>query len=306
MTDIPRGVSRRKVLAASAAGVAATASALVATPAFAAANYSVIPKLPGEFSRRDTARSRIDGKPYEIIDVRIGNDPARLFVPHSAVPRKNLSVPVLWYYHASGSNYTALSGAYQYSADQLVDQGVVSICPQYSGSSAYTNAAAVAAQKAAVTWVSSLWSVSASVLRSNSGGGGLLCWAYANRLVPNIYGAYHSSGVYDIEDTESRDPGRVVAAYGGDRDALRAGNPSRLPQSVWAGTRLRITAGSADSLVPAEIHGGRLRRLALPVAREATIVYHSGNGGQLGHVVPGFTNTDMVLTFQRWLQEGPA
>ncbi|PPF34202.1 MULTISPECIES: hypothetical protein [unclassified Rathayibacter] len=306
MTDTPRGLSRRLLLAASAVGAAATASALVATPALAAPNYSVIPRLPGEVSRLDTVRSESGGKPYEVIDVKIGNDPARLFVPHSAVPGKNLSVPVVWYYHASGSDWKALSGAYKNSAEKLVDQGFVSICPQYSGSSAYTSAPALAAQKAAVEWVTSQWSIRASFLRSNSGGGALLCWAYANRLVPNIYGAYHASGVYNIEDTEARDPGRVLAAYGGNVNALRAGNPSRLPQSLWTGTRLRITAGSADTLVPAELHGGRLRRLAQPVARETTIAYHSGDGGQFGHVVPPFTNNDMVQTFRRWLQEGPA
>lgn len=304
MTDTTRGLSRRSLLAASVAGVAATA--LVATPAHAASAYSVIPKLPGEISRTRTTISRFGKKPYEIIDVKIGSDSTRLFVPHTAVPNKGISVPVVWYYHASGSSYTALSGAYQYSADQLVDQGIVSICPNYGGSSTYTSSAALAAQVAAVNWVTSLWTVQASFLRSNSGGGALLCWAYANRMLPNIYGAYHSSGVYDLEDTEARDPGRVLAVYGGDRTALRARNPSHLPQSVWAGSRLRITAGSADTLVPAEIHGGRLRRLALPVAREATIAYHSGEGGQHGHVVPSFTNNDMLQTFQRWLREGPA
>ncbi|KZX22084.1 hypothetical protein [Rathayibacter tanaceti] len=303
MTDTSRGIPRR-ILLAGAAGVAG--AALVAPPAAAAANYSVIPRLPGEISRTDTATSRVGRKPYEIVDVVIGTDRARLFVPHTAVPNRGVPVPVVWYYHASGSSYEALSGAYQYSADQLIDQGMVSICPNYGGSTAYTNSTALAAQAAAVRYVTGLWSVRASFLRSNSGGGALLCWAYANRLIPNIYGAYHASSVYDLEDTESRDPGRVLAVYGGDRNALRDGNPSRLPQSAWARTRLRISAGSADTLVPAEIHGGRLRRLALPVAREATIVYHSGAGGQFGHVVPGLTNSDTVLTFQRWLQEGAA
>lgn len=304
MTDTTLGLSRRSLLAASAAGVAATA--LVATPANAAPSYSVIPRLPGEVSRTDTAISRVGKKPYEIIDVKIGSDPTRLFVPHTAVPNKGLSVPVVWYYHASGSSYTALSGAYQYSADQLVDQGIISICPNYGGSSTYTNSVALTAQVAAVAWVMGLWTVRASLLRSNSGGGALLCWAYANRMLPNISGAYHASGVYDVEDIDARDPDGVLAVYGGDRNALRGGNPSRLPQSVWAGSRLRITAGSADALVPAEFHGGRLRRLALPVAREATIAYHSGDGGKNGHIVPSFTNDDMLRTFQRWLREGAA
>ncbi|PPH20605.1 hypothetical protein C5C99_08665 [Rathayibacter sp. AY1C4] len=309
MTDTPRGLSRRLLLAASAVGAAATASALVATPALAAPNYSVIPKLPGEVSRLDTAFSKNGRKPYEIIDVKIGSDSTRLFVPHSAKPKSGSSVPVAWFYHASGSDYTSLYFAYRYSADPLVDLGFVSICPNFGGPSNYTNPTALAVQTAATAWVQNLWDVRASFLRSNSGGGAMMCWAYAKKMVPNIYGAYHASSVFDVEDLAARDTSpsnRVLAVYGGDRALMRATNPARLPQDAWKGMRLRVSAGTADQLAPAELHGGRLRRLALPVAREATIAYHSGAEFDNGHVVPEFTNKDSVATFRRWLQEGPA
>ncbi|PPI23916.1 hypothetical protein C5D34_08675 [Rathayibacter sp. AY1B1] len=309
MTDTPRGLSRRLLLAASAVGAAATASALVATPALAAPNYSVIPRLPGEVSRLDTNFSRDGKKPYEVIDVKIGNDLTQLFVPHSAKPGSGSPVPVAWFYHASGSAYTALYNAYNYSADPLVDLGFVSICPNFGGPSNYTNPTALAVQTAATAWVQSLWNVRGSFLRSNSGGGAMMCWAYAKKMVPNIYGAYHASSVFDVEDLAARDdsqPNRVLAVYGGDRALMRATNPARLPQSAWQGMRLRVSAGTADQLAPAELHGGRLRRLALPVAKEATIAYHSSDGFKGGHTVPPFTNKDSVETFRRWLQEGPA
>ncbi|PTL72658.1 hypothetical protein C1I63_07225 [Rathayibacter caricis DSM 15933] len=296
-------ISRRALLLSSAAAAGVGATLVVASPASAAPNYSVIPRLPGEISRTDTATSRVGRKKYEVIDVVISGDRARLFVPHSAKP--GTAVSMIWYYHASGSNYAALSGAYQYSADQAVDQGLVSICPNYGGS-LYTNPVALAAQTKAAAWVTSVWTVSASLLRSNSGGGTLLAWAYGKRMVPAIRGAYHASGSFDMEDLSRRDPSRVLPIYGNDPAAVRAANPLRLPESAWAGARLRVTGSSEDELVPLEMHGGRFYRRALPQAKEATIVVHSGEDRPNGHTVPSSTNADMLTTFARWLREGPA
>lgn len=306
-------ISRRALLLSSAAAAGVGATLVVASPASAAPNYSVIPRLPGEISRTDTVVSRFGKKKYEIIDVnipgdRISGDRARLFVPHSAKPGS--SVSMIWYYHASGSTYAALSGAYQYSADQAVDQGLVSICPNYGGTQ-YTNPVALAAQTKAAAWATSVWTVSASLLRSNSGGGTLLAWAYGKRMVPAIRGAYHASGSFDMEDLSRRDPSRILPVYGNDPAALRAANPLRLPESAWAGARLRVTGSSEDKIMPLEMHGGRFYRRALPLAKEATIYVHSGkdergDDAPNGHVVPPITNSDMLTTFQRWLREGPA
>ncbi|KQQ11123.1 hypothetical protein [Rathayibacter sp. Leaf296] len=295
-------LSRRTVLAGSIAGIGATI--VLASPAAAAPNYSVIPRLLGEISRTDTVLSRVGRTPYEVIDVSIGGDRTRLFVPHTAAPSLTSAKTFLWYYHANGSSYAALSGAFQYAADQAVDRGFVCICPNYGGSE-WTGPKAIAAHGNAVKWVTAQWKVGASFLRSNSGGGTLLSWAYGNRLVPSIRGAYIASGTFDMADIAERDPLRVLPAYGNDLSTVPATNPALLPQSVWAGTRLRISGSDDDIIVPFAKHGLALHEKALPVAKETSILRHSGEGAPYGHVVPSATNKDMLDIFDRWLAEGP-
>ncbi|PPF28572.1 hypothetical protein C5D07_04000 [Rathayibacter tritici] len=272
--------------------------------ASAAPDYSVIPLLPGELGRSDTASSRFGRKPYQIIDVSIAGDRTRLFVPHTAVPSARVGQVVYWYYHANGSSYAALSGAFQYTADQAVDDGVISICPNYGGS-VWTSRAAITAQTNAVAWFQKTWRIGASFLRSNSGGGALLCWAYGNRLVPEIRGAYHASGVYDMNDIATREPTRTLPAYGFDAATIPATDPALLPQASWSGTRLRITGSPEDQLVPIAAHGGKLHALAQPVAKESVLTLHSSEGAPSGHIVPSFTQKDMLDTFRRWLAEEP-
>lgn len=294
--------SRRLVLTGAALGLG---SALVyAASASAAPDYSVIPLLPGEIQRSDTVYSRYGRKPYQIIDVSIAGDRTRLFVPHTAPPSATVGQVFYWYYHANGSSYAALSGAFQFTADQAVDDGVISICPNYGGS-IWTSRPAITAQTNAVAWVQKSWRIGASFLRSNSGGGALLCWTYGNRLVPEIRGAYHASGVYDMIAIARTDPTRVLPAYGNDPSTIPATDPAGLPQASWAGTRLRITGSHDDTIVPIDEHGGALYSLATPVAKEAVITYHSADGAQYGHTVPSFTQKDMLDTFRRWLAEEP-
>ncbi|AZZ56453.1 hypothetical protein [Rathayibacter iranicus] len=294
--------SRRLVLTGAALGLGSAFA--YAASASAAPDYSVIPLLPGEIQRSDTTYSRYGRKPYQIIDVSIEGDRTRLFVPHTATPSASVGQVFYWYYHANGSSYAALSGAFQFTADQAVDDGVISICPNYGGS-IWTSRAAITAQTNAVTWVQKSWRIGASFLRSNSGGGALLCWAYGNRLVPEIRGAYHASGVYDMTAMADTEPTRVLPAYGNDASTIPATDPARLPQASWAGTRLRITGSHDDVIVPIDVHGGALYSLAQPVAKEAVITYHSADGAQYGHTVPSFTQKDMLDTFRRWLVEEP-
>ncbi|AZZ55227.1 LamG-like jellyroll fold domain-containing protein [Rathayibacter iranicus] len=292
-------LSRRAILAASVAGAGTLA---FATPALAAGDLRAVPKLPGEVSRLATATSRTGKRRYEVIDVVVVGDRARLFVPHTTPPSRNTGTTMLWYYHARNGSHTALSSAFAYSADLAVDRGIVSICPTYGGS-IWTSKRALEIQAAVAAWASSVWRIDASLLRSDSGGGPLLTWAYGTRMLPNILGAYLSNSSYDLEERAMSEPDKVLPHYA-DLAAVAAANPARLPPSVWRGARLRITGSSDDVVVPFAKHGMALRAAALPVAKEATIRIHAGEGTG-GHTVPSFTNKEMLETFQRWLAEGP-
>ncbi|AND16471.1 hypothetical protein [Rathayibacter tritici] len=76
-----------------------------------------MPRLPGEVSRQATATSRTGRNRYEIIDVVVAGDRARLFVPHATPPSQSVGASMLWYYHARNGTHTALSSAFAYSAD---------------------------------------------------------------------------------------------------------------------------------------------------------------------------------------------
>lgn len=292
-------LSRRAILTASVAGAGVLA---FATPALAAGDMSAVPKLPGEVSRSATATSRTGKRRYEIIDVVVAGDRARLFVPHATPPSRSTGATMLWYYHSRNGNHTALSNAFAYSADLAVDRGIVSICPTYGGS-IWTSTRALEIQAAVAAWASSVWRIDASLLRSDSGGGPLLTWAYGTRMLPNILGAYLSNNSYDLEERAASEPDKVLPYYD-DLAAVAAANPARLPPSVWRDARLRITGSSDDTVVPLAKHGMALRAAALPFAQEATIRVHAGEGTG-GHAVPSFTNKEMLETFQRWLAEKP-
>lgn len=294
-----RTPSRRTILAASVAGAGAVA---FATPAVAAGDLGAVPKLPGEVSRMATATSRTGRKRYEIIDVVVAGDRSRLFVPHAAPPSQSVGATMLWYYHSLNANHTALSSAFAYSADLAVDRGIVSICPTYGGGT-YTSDRAIEIQVAVAAWASSLWRIEASLLRSDSGGGPLLAWAYGKRLVPRVLGAYLASSSYDLEERAASEPQKVLP-YFPDAAAIAAANPARLPQEVWRGTRFRITGSPDDLVVPFAKHGMALHARALPVAKEATLRSHPGEGTN-GHAAPSFTNKEMLEYFTRWLAEGP-
>lgn len=293
--------SRRLVLTGAALGLG---SALVhAVSASAAPDYSAIPPLPDEPGCGATVLAcGPEALPdHRRLDQGRSHPPVRAALRGSVAAHRSRSALVL---PRQRQLVRGALGAFQYAADQAVDEGVISICPQYGGS-VWVSRAAVTAHTNAAAWVQKSWRIGASFLRSNSGGGALLCWVYGNRLLPEIRGAYHASGVYDMSEAARRDPLRVLPAYDDDSAAVAATDPARLPQSAWAGTRLRITGSSEDLLVPLAVHGARLHALARPVAKEAVLLDHSSEGAPSGHIVPTATQKDMLDTFRRWLVEQP-
>jgi len=286
------GWSRRQLLIGSAAGVLAAGGGW-STAAQAADNTSPIPTLPGEISRTATRFTRDAKLPYECIDVSISGDRARLFVPHSAVPKSKTAVGVLWVFHSNGSTYTSLDGAHLYSGELAAERGAVVICPNYGGSLWTTNAS-IQYQKNATAYVTAVWKVGLSFLRANSGGGPLMTYSYGTKLIPALRGMYLANAAYDMEDLYDRDE-RVRTTYKFDRAAAVATNPARLPQSSWTGARLKTLVSAADPLVPPAAHGVALADMARPVAAEVIVQWH-----QYGHTVPGWSSKDMITTFEGW------
>lgn len=301
-SEVPRNgaISRRVFIAGGAAAAAgAAAGALGGGVAASAADYSKIPKLPGEVTRLSNQKTKA-GTLYESIDVSIAGDMARLFVPQTLAPNKYRWVPVCWFYHANGSGYTSLSTAFLYGAQPIVDNGGISICPDYAGTDAWVNAAAVTAQANAVAYMNSLWRIYYSFARSNSGGGALMCWAFGNNMLPRQQGMYMASSVYDMADVFTRGPERVGPAYGFDPVAVQATNPASLPQSAWTGARIRASYNLEDTRVPPQQHAIALETLAAPVAIETSFITHDGGGTATGHTVPSWVHNDMLTTFKRW------
>ena len=125
-----------------------------------------------------------------------------------------------------------------------------------------------------------------------------MCYAYGRGMVPAQRGVYLANAAYDVEELYARDPARVGAAYGGDPAAVAATNPARLPARVWTGKRIAVVTSPQDVVVPAAAHGLALvatAERARPVAADVRSASH----GQ-GHVVPGWTQQDMVTTFAAW------
>lgn len=275
-------------------GAAMASGLLSVTAAPTAAAASPIPKLPGELSRTSAVTAK--GVPYENITVSINGDKAQLFVPHTAIPNKTV-VGVIWYYHATGSTYSALNSAYKYSAELSVDQGAVCFCPNYGGS-LWVNATAVNHQAAAIAYLKSVFVIGLSFLRGNSGGGGLMCWAYGKNLIPGARGMYLANAAYDMAEVWDRAPERIAPSYNYDRAAMEATNPARLDASVWKGKRIRVVVSDAanpDPVLPAEGHGLALVAKSAGLAVENSILYHS-----LGHQIPSAANKDMIAAFNRW------
>src|SRR5690349_9129847 len=79
-----------------------------AVPAFAA-TASPTPKLPGEYFRKANQVTAA-GTLFDNICVRINGDVARIYVPQSVKPYSSAPVPVVWFYHGSGSDHNALDG----------------------------------------------------------------------------------------------------------------------------------------------------------------------------------------------------
>lgn len=290
-TGARTGLSRRALLLGATAGLA---TAALAAPAQAAPVYTPIPKLPYEVSRADTRISRIGRKPYEVVDVEYLGDRARLYVPH-ATPPKTPQLAVVWFYHSNNSDYTAMDGAYAYPGMLAVDRGAVAICPNYGGS-LWTSQPSLDAHVNWSRYVTNVFKPAISFGRANSGGGPLMTYAYGTRIVPTMRGIYLANAAYDMEDLYLRDPVRVPPVYGNDPAACAATNPARLPQSVWARTKIKTVVSLSDALVPAQTHGLALAATAQPVALDVRVQYHDE-----GHIVPSWVNLDMADTFLSWL-----
>ncbi|MBB3676980.1 hypothetical protein [Modestobacter versicolor] len=288
------GFSRRTVLTGAAAGLAAVA--IGSQPAQAAPVYTPIPKLPGEVSRTDTRTTRLGKKPFETIDVVWGTDTARLYVPWATPPKARAKGGVVWFYHSNGSTHTALDGAYNYGAMMAVDQGAVCICPLFGGPSTWTTQAALTHQVNWSKYVSGVFTVGVAFARANSGGAALMTYAYATNLVPALKGIYLANGTYDMEELYSRDPGRIGPPYGDDPALIAATNPARLPQASWTGKRFKAVVSLVDPVVPPTRHGLAMADLARPVATDVRVQQHDQ-----GHVVPSWTQQDMISTFASWL-----
>lgn len=278
--------SRRAVLTGAVAG-----ALTVPVLSGAALAASAIPKLPGEITRT-TRTTKLGRKAYQCVDVAQSGDKARIFVPE--VARPGSAVKVIWFFHSNGSTRTSMDGAYKYGGELAVDKGMICVCPDYAGS-VWTTAPAIRFVSVWSTYVASLWTVTRAYARANSGGGSLMNWSAGNGLLPALRGIYLANATYDMEDLYARDPGRIGPVYGNDPAAIAATNPARLPQSAWSGVRMKTVVSLSDTVVPPRQHGLALAALAKPVAADVQIQYHDE-----GHVVPGWTQKDMVTTFTTW------
>lgn len=268
-----------------------------AVPAFAALPTPT-PTLPGEYFRKPNQLTAA-GTLYDNICVRINGDVARLHVPQTVKPHA-APVPVVWFYHGSGSDHNALDGGFKSSSQAVVDRGSVAIC-QTAGGTLYSHPTAVALQAAGYAYMSGLFAIATNVLRSTSGGGALAIETYASDLMAKVAGMYNVNSSYDIRahyDAGGGSRDSIVAAFGDNPAAIDAANPARYPASAWAGSRMRIvvsTPNESDTIVPPDDHGLALRALASPVAAEASLRTHTN-----GHSTPGFATSDFVAAMDRW------
>lgn len=289
-----RSLSRRAVLLGALGGLAVPLVGIGAGAANAAADYSAVPKLPLEVSRLDTQVSRF-GQKYEAIDVNIDGDLTRLFVPHGVKVKPNTTKnAVVWYYHSTGSTYTALSSAFKWSAEMVLKEGAICVCPNFGGDQ-WVNDVAIARQKRASQYMSTVFTIGLAFLRANSGGAALMSYAYGKNLVPAARGMYSASGAINVEDLYAKDASRVGPMYNYDMAKMQATNPTRLPASAWKGKRMRFVMSAADPICAPSKHGELIIANTTGGAAEASARYHTG-----GHTVPSFTHQDMIDTFKRW------
>lgn len=288
-------VGRRGVLGAGLAATLALAGATAASAPPARATTSPIPALPGEVARAATRTTRLGRVPFETVDVVLGTDTARLHVPWTAALKGSAPGAVLWFYHSAGSDHTALDEAYRYGSMLAMDRGATCVCPGFGSTSPWPTAAALEHQVAWSRWVGEVFSVGRAFARANSGGGALMAYAYGRGMVPAQRGMYLANAAYDMEALNASAPGRVGPVYGGDTAAIAATNPARLPQRAWAGKRVEVVTSPQDQVLPAAAHGLALAAAAAPVAADVRRRDHPQ-----GHVVPGWTQQDMITTFSSW------
>lgn len=295
----PDSVSRRGFLTLAAGGLGGIALAGGSlTAADAADTASPAPKLPGEYYRKTNQRT-VTGTLFDNINVRINGDVARIFVPQTAKPGSGVPVPVVWFYHGSGSDHNALEGGFKTAAHAVVDRGSIAIC-QTAGGTLYSHPTAVALQVAGFEYMRGLFTIATNVLRSTSGGGALGTETYARQLITNVAGMYVVNGSYDLRahyEAGGRQTEAMQAVFG-DPASIDAANPARHGSSAWTGKRMRIVVSApddSDEVVPPAEHGLALRATALPTAREATLRTHTS-----GHNTPSWSVTDFVATMNSW------
>lgn len=289
---------RRLFLASASAGAAAiTLSSFGAT----AAQAVTAPKLPYEVSRIANVTTASGGrKLYDNIEVDIGGDRARIFLPQAIKRGQTTTVGAVWFQHGGGGNHNALNSGFKYPGELVVDSGAIAICLN-SGGSQYTNDFAKSTQINGWKYLSSLFPVRMNFLRATSAGGALAAWTYSKKLIPYIRGLYMVNGLYDLErllvqDADNRS--NLRTAFNNDEALIRANNPARVAASSWTGTNVKVLVSDAahpDTTLPPTQHGLALIDKITPVAKEATVGYHT-----LGHNTPSSSHRDMMLTFSRW------
>jgi hypothetical protein len=290
-------MDRRGFLTLSTAGAATLGfGALGAPTAFAA----TAPKLPGEVSRLSNVLTQKGRNLYDNVEVDIGGDRARLFIPQTISMKSAASVGAVWFYHAASSSHNALNGGFKYPGELVVDQNTIAICIN-AGGTQYTNSIATNAQKNAWTYLSSLYTVRRNFLRATSFGGSLGCYTYGKKLIPYIRGLYMVNGLYDNEwlyayDTNNQ--ARVGDAYGNDLTLIKGTNPARISATPWTNSRVKVLVSDSahpDNVVVPSKNGLALINKITPVAADAQVMYHT-----LAHETPGFAHTDMIKTFSQW------
>jgi len=290
-------MDRRRFLTLSSAGAATLSLGALSAPAAFAATT---PKLPGEVSRLSGVVTRKGKTLYDNIEVDIGGDRARLFIPQNLSMNSTSMVGAVWFYHAASSSHNALNGGFKYPGELVVDNNTIAICIN-AGGTQYTNAIAVNAQKNAWIYLKSLYNVRRNFLRATSFGGSLGTYTYGKKLIPYIRGLYMVNGLYDNEwlyDYDTKNQAHVGDAYGNDRTLIKGTNPARISATPWKNSRVKVLVSDEahpDTVVIPSKNGLALIDKIQPVAADAQIMYHT-----LAHDTPGFAHTDMIATFAKW------
>ena len=290
-------MDRRGFLTLSSAGAATLGfSALGAPGALAQA----APKLPGEVSRTANVLTQKGKRLYDNIEVDIGGDRARLFIPQTVSRNSTASIGAVWFYHAASSSHNALNGGFKYPGELVVDQNAIAICIN-AGGTQYTNSVATNAQKNAWTYLNALYTVRRNFLRATSFGGSLACYTYGKRLMPYIRGLYMVNALYDNEwlyAYDTKNQAHVGDAYNNDLTLLKGTNPARISATPWRNSRVKVLVSDdahPDNVVIPSRNGLALIKKIAPVAVAAEVMYHT-----LAHGTPGFAHTDMIKTFAQW------